>query len=96
MEFINALISLINPSVLMFLLVGVFLGSLIGTLPGLTATMGIALLVPLTFWLDSTSGFAMLIGLWNSAFFVCCERRTLFFIIFNQINCNFNRPNYRL
>lgn len=67
MEFINALISLINPSVLMFLLVGVFLGSLIGTLPGLTATMGIALLVPLTFWLDSTSGFAMLIGLWNSA-----------------------------
>ena len=67
MEFINALISLINPSVLMFLLVGVFLGSLIGTLPGLTATMGIALLVPLTFWLNSTSGFAMLIGLWNSA-----------------------------
>ena len=36
-------------------------------MPGLTATMGIALLVPITFWLDSSSGFAMLIGLWNSA-----------------------------
>ena len=67
MDFVTALTSIFHPMVLIFLLVGIFLGSLIGTLPGLTATMGIALLVPITFWLDSSSGFAMLIGLWNSA-----------------------------
>lgn len=58
---------LLTIDILFFLTTGVFVGSLIGTLPGLTATMGIALMVPLTFWLEPEQGFAMLIGLWNSA-----------------------------
>lgn len=67
MDFIHTILSLLRPDIFVFLIIGVFLGSLIGTLPGLTATMGVALMVPLTFWLDSSKGFAMLIGLWNAA-----------------------------
>jgi putative tricarboxylic transport membrane protein len=51
----------------MYLLVGVLSGALIGTLPGLTATMGVAVLTPISFWLEPACGFAMLIGVYNSA-----------------------------
>ncbi len=64
-----AFTSLLKPSVLFFLLAGVMLGTLIGALPGLSATMGVALVTPITFWLDKTDGFAMLMGLWNAAIF---------------------------
>ena len=39
----------------------------IGTLPGLSATMGIAILTPLTFWLEPAQGMAVLLGIYNSA-----------------------------
>ena len=45
------------------------LGICIGALPGLSATMGIALLTPITFWLPKAQGFAMMMGLWNAAIF---------------------------
>ncbi len=67
MELLSIFQSLLTVDIITFLVLGVFLGSFIGTLPGLTATMGIALMVPLTFWLEPEQGFAMLIGLWNSA-----------------------------
>ncbi|OON99624.1 MAG: hypothetical protein ATN35_00110 [Epulopiscium sp. Nele67-Bin004] len=67
MEVFNALQSLMAVDILVYLAIGVLLGSFIGTLPGLTATMGIALIVPLTFWLQPSQGFAMLIGMWNAA-----------------------------
>jgi len=51
----------------------VFLGSvggmLIGILPGLTATMGIALLVSLTYGLSVVNAFAIMIGLWIGSIF---------------------------
>ena len=31
--------------------------------------MGVALITPITFWLDKVDGFAMLMGLWNAAIF---------------------------
>lgn len=54
---------------MLYALIGVGVGMLIGTLPGLTSTMAIAILTPLTFWLEPTQGFAMLIGVYNSALF---------------------------
>jgi putative tricarboxylic transport membrane protein len=54
---------------MLYAVVGVAVGMLIGTLPGLTSTMAIAILTPLTFWLEPTQGFAMLIGVYNSALF---------------------------
>ena len=46
--------------VLAFLLAGVTLGAIFGSLPGLTATMGVAVLTPLTFWVSAEQGLAML------------------------------------
>ena len=67
--FASALGTLMTPSVFMYLAIGVILGTAIGALPGLSATMGVALITPITFWLDKTDGFAMLMGLWNAAIF---------------------------
>jgi putative tricarboxylic transport membrane protein len=49
--------------------VGVLIGMVVGTLPGLTATMGTALLVPFTFALPPGAGVAMLGGLYVCAMF---------------------------
>lgn len=59
----------LQPSVLFFLAVGVIIGTAIGALPGLSATMGIAIMTPITFNFEPANGFAMLMGLWNAAIF---------------------------
>lgn len=66
---LNALVACLNPMVLFYLIVGSVAGYIIGVLPGLSATMGVALLTPLTFWLPAEQGFAMLIGVFNSGIF---------------------------
>ena len=48
---------------------GVAAGICIGALPGLTATMGVALLLPLTFGMDATSGILMLLGIYVGAIY---------------------------
>ncbi len=49
---------------LMALVFGVLGGILFGSIPGLTATMGVALLMPLAFYLDVIPGFALLFGIY--------------------------------
>lgn len=66
-ELTAALTQLLEPRIVGFLTAGVGLGMLFGALPGLTATMGIALLVPLTFWLPTDQGLAMLLGIYCGA-----------------------------
>lgn len=66
---INSFIAMLNPSILIFLTIGVMVGMVVGALPGLSATMAIAILTPLTFWLAPEQGFAVLIGIYNSAIF---------------------------
>ena len=58
-----------QPEVMLWMVVGIMMGMVVGTLPGLTATMGTALLVPFTFALDTASGIAMLGGLYVCAMF---------------------------
>ena len=65
----SAFVELLTPSVFFYLAIGVILGTMIGALPGLSATMGVALITPITFWLAKEDGFAMLMGLWNAAIF---------------------------
>ena len=66
---LSTLEDILTPSVLLFNLCGVLIGVLIGALPGLSATMAVAILTPITFWFEPSCGFAMLIGVWNSAIF---------------------------
>ena len=65
----EALLMALSPSYLMYMTIGIMLGLVVGTLPGLTATMGTALLVPFTFALDTGEGIAMLGGLYVCAMF---------------------------
>lgn len=66
-EWFTAFLGVFQPQVFMYLVIGVVSGAVIGTLPGLTATMGVAVLTPISFWLEPACGFAMLIGVYNSA-----------------------------
>jgi len=60
---ITALQVIISPAHFLFLLTGVIVGLVIGVLPGLGGMVGLALLMPLTYSLDPTSGIAMLVGM---------------------------------
>lgn len=60
-EWFTAFLGVFQPQVFMYLVIGVVSGAVIGTLPGLTATMGVAVLTPISFWLEPACGFAMLI-----------------------------------
>lgn len=66
---IEVLQSAFNPIVLLYMIVGVAAGICIGALPGLTATMGVALLLPLTFGMDAESGILMLLGIYVGAIY---------------------------
>lgn len=48
----------------LILVCGVFGGILIGALPGLTSTMGVALLLPITYGMQATVGIVMLLGIY--------------------------------
>ena len=54
----------ISPENLLYCLVGVLLGTLIGVLPGIGTTATIAMLLPITFNLDPTSALIMLAGIY--------------------------------
>lgn len=58
-----------HPSVMLVIAMGVAVGITIGALPGLTATMGVALLVPLTFGRPPLESLAMLLGLYCGAMY---------------------------
>lgn len=51
-----------DPMILVLAVIGVALGIIIGVLPGLTATMGVAILLPFTFGMPPVLGILMLCG----------------------------------
>jgi putative tricarboxylic transport membrane protein len=63
----SGLAAVLHPMVLLYLVGGLLMGALFGALPGLTATMGVALLTPITFWLNAQEGMAMLLGIYCGA-----------------------------
>ncbi|GAE34339.1 tripartite tricarboxylate transporter permease [Halalkalibacter akibai] len=54
---------------LLVLGIGIFLGIIIGALPGLTPTMGVALMIPFTFSLGATDGLILLGGIYCGSVF---------------------------
>lgn len=56
-----------QPGIILVLLAGVFLGIVIGALPGLTAVMGVSILVPLTYGLSFEAGILALTGVYIGA-----------------------------
>nr|WP_321461909.1 tripartite tricarboxylate transporter permease [uncultured Cohaesibacter sp.] len=54
---------------LLGMLIGVFAGMVVGSLPGLTATMAIAVLIPLTFSMQPLVALGMMAGIYNGAMY---------------------------
>lgn len=67
--FIPALLHLIEPLNFLLMLGGLTGGIIIGALPGLTATMGVALMVPITFAMNPISGLIMLGAIYAGAIY---------------------------
>ncbi len=70
MEMIIAgLLDSISPASLMFLLVGVAVGVMIGAIPGINGPMAIALFIPITYYMTPLTAIGFLVGLNKGAFF---------------------------
>ncbi|WP_410216833.1 tripartite tricarboxylate transporter permease [Paracoccus sp. (in: a-proteobacteria)] len=63
----SILFEALSPMNLLLALLGVLGGTIIGALPGLSATMAIAVLVPFTFVMDPASGLIMLGAIYTGA-----------------------------
>ena len=60
---VNGLVILMDPFRMLMLFAGVVIGITVGILPGLGGLMGMALVLPFLFGMDSYAGIAMLIGI---------------------------------
>ncbi len=67
--FSESLILMFAPAVWLCLFAGVIAGMLVGAIPGLSATMGVALLVPFTFELDIMPAISLLVGIYCGAIY---------------------------
>jgi putative tricarboxylic transport membrane protein len=66
---VASLAGLFTPANLLLLAVGVAAGTVVGALPGLTATMGIALLVPFTFTMQPVHGLILMGGIYVASIY---------------------------
>ena len=71
-EILSALEMLISIQNLIAIFAGVAFGVFMGAVPGLTGTMGIALVIPLTYTLDPITALALLLGTYKGALFGGC------------------------
>ncbi|SDJ75434.1 tripartite tricarboxylate transporter permease [Aliiruegeria lutimaris] len=69
MDILGYLLNALTPFNLLLALVGVILGTVIGALPGLSATMAVAVLVPFTFTMDPAAGLIALGAIYTGAIY---------------------------
>ena len=67
--FMQVMTNLLDPTCLLAIMGGVLMGISFGAMPGLTSTMGVALLMPLTFGMDAHVGMLMLVGIFCGAIY---------------------------
>ncbi|XVH33239.1 tripartite tricarboxylate transporter permease (plasmid) [Haloferacaceae archaeon DSL9] len=58
-----------QPFALLMIVVGVFIGIAMGSIPGMTATMTVAVLVSFTFGMSPTEGMMLLLGIYGGALY---------------------------
>ena len=71
--FISAFSSACSMEALVANFIGVALGIVFGALPGLTAVMGVALLIPLTFGFPAVIAFSALLGMYCGAIYAAAS-----------------------
>lgn len=68
-EVLLGLANAVHPINLMLMLIGTLAGIIIGALPGLGPTTGIALIIPLTFGMDATKALILAAGIYQGAMY---------------------------
>ena len=63
-EYMQAVLICLQPLNLLLIFVTVTVGIIFGAIPGLSATLGISLLLPITFGLSSQMSFILLLSMW--------------------------------
>lgn len=71
-ELLSAMDMLLSVQNFVAIFVGVAFGVFMGAVPGLTGTMGIALVIPLTYAFEPITAFALLLGTYKGALFSGC------------------------
>ncbi len=61
---LTGLLAVLNIKTILFITIGVSVGIIFGAIPGMTATMAVALCLPITFGLQPVNGVSLLIGLY--------------------------------
>lgn len=61
--FIEGLFLVLQPEPFLFMLLGIFIGTFLGALPGLGGIIGLVILLPFTFGMEPVPAFALLLGL---------------------------------
>lgn len=69
LNIINAAPGLLDPAVILAMIAGTAIGIAVGALPGLSATMGIAVLIPLTFTMEPLVALGMIAGIYNGSMY---------------------------
>lgn len=62
--FLLALQSLASPSVIVMCLLGVLLGIVLGAIPGLSGSLAIIIMMPITFKMDASVAIAVMVSIW--------------------------------
>ena len=65
----SGFVAILEPHNFIFLLVGVAVGIILGAIPGLTATMAIALIIPATYYMTPVQAFVAIMGAFNGGTF---------------------------
>lgn len=68
-EIIQGFLYVLSPFHFIFLFLGVAGGIIVGAIPGLTASVGIILLLPLVYQLDASTAMVMLCGMFCGAIY---------------------------
>ena len=66
---IDALQAIFTPTALLTVFIGTFAGMIVGGMPGLTATMAVALLIPVTFAMEPMHGLVLMGGVYCGAMY---------------------------
>ncbi|MDS0293697.1 tripartite tricarboxylate transporter permease [Halogeometricum luteum] len=64
---LGGLANVLNPFTLFLMVAGVLVGILMGSIPGMTATMTVAVLLSFTFTMDPSNGMMLLLGIYGGA-----------------------------
>jgi hypothetical protein len=83
---------MLNPANFFFVFIGITSGIIVGALPGLTATMGCALLIPFTFGLPPIQGLLMLMGIFCGGIYGGSIDRDFygFIVCWRDNRCHYN------